>query len=141
MCSLDYTLLQARNSIFGERVRSLRETQGIGLREFAKSIGISPTYLSKIERGELVPPIEDKVRAMAKALGQNEDELLALTGRLSADLPEIIRKQPREMAAFLRAAKDLPPAKINRLTREAAKMRRAITEGTLFEESSDATDI
>ena len=47
---------------FGEFVRREREAKEIGLREMAKMIGVSPTYLSKIERDEFPPPAEDKVQ-------------------------------------------------------------------------------
>jgi HTH-type transcriptional regulator, competence development regulator len=35
---------------FGALVRREREAKEIGLREMAKMIGFSPTYLSKVER-------------------------------------------------------------------------------------------
>jgi transcriptional regulator with XRE-family HTH domain len=57
----------------------------------AKKIGVSPTYLSKIERDEFPPPAEDKVKKMAEILGRDQDELLALAGRVASDLTEIIR--------------------------------------------------
>jgi transcriptional regulator with XRE-family HTH domain len=41
---------------FGEFVRREREAKEIGLREMAKLIGVSPTYLSKVERDEFPPP-------------------------------------------------------------------------------------
>jgi HTH-type transcriptional regulator, competence development regulator len=110
---------------FGERVRSLREAKGIGLRQFALRVGMSATYLSKIERGELVPPSEEKIRAIARQFAANEDEFLALAGRLPSDLSEIIRKQPRAMAAFLRTAGGLPLSKIQSLTDHAAEMKKA----------------
>ena len=50
---------------FGEFVRREREAKEIGLREMAKMIGVSPTYLSKVERDEFPPPAEDKVRKIA----------------------------------------------------------------------------
>ncbi|MDA0984120.1 MAG: helix-turn-helix transcriptional regulator, partial [Proteobacteria bacterium] len=47
---------------FGAFIRRKREEQGeYGLREIAKKIGISPTYLSKCERDEFPPPSEDRV--------------------------------------------------------------------------------
>src|SRR3954447_13108859 len=92
---------------FGEFVRRGREAKEIGLREMAKMIGVSPTYLSKVERDEFPPPAEDKVKAVAKTLGRDVDELLALAGRVASDLSEIIRQQPREMAALLRTANGL----------------------------------
>ena len=59
---------------FGEFVRGAREAKDIGLREMAKMIGVSPTYLSKVERDEFAPPAEDKVKAIARVLGCDVDE-------------------------------------------------------------------
>ena len=42
---------------FGTTIRDLREAQQISLRKFADKVGISPTYLSKIERDEFPPQI------------------------------------------------------------------------------------
>ena len=53
------------------------------MREMAKMIGVSPTYLSKVERDEFPPPAEDKVKAIAKIIGCDADELLARAGRVS----------------------------------------------------------
>jgi HTH-type transcriptional regulator, competence development regulator len=47
---------------FGALVRREREAREIGLREMAKMIGVSPTYLSKVERDEFPPPAEDRVK-------------------------------------------------------------------------------
>ena len=67
-------------------MRQEREQRKIGLREMARQIGVSPTYLSMIERGEFPAPAEDKVTAIAKIIGRDRDELLALAGRVSTDL-------------------------------------------------------
>jgi transcriptional regulator with XRE-family HTH domain len=104
---------------FGETVRALREARKIGLRRFAEKVGMSPTYLSKVERDEFDPPAEEKVKRIAEVLGQNPDELLALAGRVASDLPEIIRRHPREMATFLRAANGLSAQDIERFAQEA----------------------
>ena len=53
---------------FGAFIRREREAKEIGLREMAKKIGVSPTYLSKIERDEFPPPVEGKVKAIAKII-------------------------------------------------------------------------
>ena len=76
---------------FGALVRREREAKEIGLREMAKKIGVSPTYLSKVERDEFPPPAEDKVRKIAEIIGLDADELLALAGRVASDLTDIIR--------------------------------------------------
>lgn len=108
---------------FGALVRREREAREIGLREMAKRIGVSPTYLSKVERDEFPPPAEDKVKAIAKIIGRDPDELLALAGRVASDLKEIIKQQPREMASFLRAANGLTAEDMARLARQAQKVK------------------
>ena len=108
---------------FGATVRRDRERLEIGLREMAKMIGVSPTYLSKVERNELPPPAEDKVKKIAEIIGRDADELLALAGRVSSDLTEIIRRHPREMASFLRAANGLTANDMARLARDAQETK------------------
>ena len=95
----------------------------IGLREMAKMIGVSPTYLSKVERDEFPPPAEDKVKAIAKIIGCDTDDLLARAGRVSTDISDIIKRHPVELAALLRTTKGLTAEEIARLTRQAQKAR------------------
>ena len=64
-----------KNMKFGAFVRQEREEREIGLREMAKMIGVSPTYLSKVERDEFPPPAEDKVRKIAEIFNIDVDEL------------------------------------------------------------------
>src|SRR5215470_15595828 len=99
--------MKAGREKFGAFIRREREAKEIGLREMAKKIGVSPTYLSKVERDDFPPAAEDKVRRIAEAIGCDPDELLALAGRVASDLTDIIREHPRQMADFLRAAKGL----------------------------------
>jgi HTH-type transcriptional regulator, competence development regulator len=113
----------AGRKTFGALVRHEREAREIGLREMAKMIGVSPTYLSKIERDEFDPPAEEKVRKIAEIIGRDPDELLALAGRVASDLTDIIRQRPREMADFLRAAKGLTADEMARLARQAQKAK------------------
>jgi HTH-type transcriptional regulator, competence development regulator len=116
-------MMMAGRKSFGVLVRREREAKEIGLREMAKKIGVSPTYLSKVERDEFPPPAEDKVRKIANVLGLDADELLALAGRVASDLTDIIRERPREMADFLRAAKGLTAEDMARLARQAQRAK------------------
>src|SRR5215813_9489006 len=102
---------------FGAFIRRKREAKEIGLREMAKMIGVSPTYLSKIERDEFPPPAEDKVRKIAGIIGCDADELLARADRVSSDLSEIIKRRPVQMAALLRTTKGLTADEMARLAR------------------------
>src|ERR1700719_731582 len=108
---------------FGAFVRREREAKEIGLREMAKMIGVSPTYLSKVERDEFSPPAEDKVKAIAQIIKCDADELLARAGRVSSDLSNIIKQHPRELAALLRTTKGLTPEDMARLAQQAQKAK------------------
>jgi transcriptional regulator with XRE-family HTH domain len=108
---------------FGAFVRREREAREIGLREMAKRIGVSPTYLSKVERDEFTPPTEDKVRAIARIIECDSDELLGLAGRMPSDLADIIKRNPVEMSALLRTANGLSAEDLARLSREAGKAK------------------
>jgi len=108
---------------FGSYVRERREERRRGdpsfsLRRLAARIGVEPSYLSKVERGIEAPPSEAKVRALAAALDENPDVLLALAGKVSADLTAVIRRRPRLMAELLRELRDLPDHAILRVVRE-----------------------
>ena len=114
-------MTNGRNIKFGAFVRQERMGKEFGLRQMAKMIGVSPTYLSKVERDEFPPPAEDKVRKIAEILEIDVDELLALAGKVSSDLSEIIREHPRELAALLRTTRGMTADDVVRLAREAKK--------------------
>jgi transcriptional regulator with XRE-family HTH domain len=108
---------------FGAFVRREREAKEIGLREMAKMIGVSPTYLSKVERDEFPPPAEDKVKAIAKIIGCDADDLLARAGRVSTDVSDIIKRRPVELAALLRTTKGLTAEDIAKLAQQAQRAK------------------
>ena len=101
----------AGNRKFGNRIRSLREAKKkedptFSLRKFAEAVGISPTFLSKVETGEFAPPASERIKRMAELLGVDADELLALANKMDPDLSDIIKDRPKAMADFLRTARD-----------------------------------
>ena len=115
--------MMAEREKFGAFIRHEREGKEIGLREMAKMIGVSPTYLSKVERDEFPPPAEDKVKAIAKIIECDADELLARAGRVSSDLSDIIKRHPVELAALLRTTKGLTADDMAKLARQAQKAK------------------
>jgi transcriptional regulator with XRE-family HTH domain len=109
-----------RQRDFGELLRTLREDRGFTLRRFAARMGISPTYLSAVERGEVPVPTEEKIFALAQVFERDPDELLAAAGRVASDLPPILNRLPREMAAFLgRVGPRVTPEDMQEITRFA----------------------
>jgi transcriptional regulator with XRE-family HTH domain len=81
-------------------------------------IGVEPSYLSKVERGETPPPSEAKIRLIAQELGEDADVLLAMAGKVSTELQAIIRKRPQLFAELIRQLKDMPDHAVLRLVRE-----------------------
>jgi hypothetical protein len=91
----------------GGFLRAKRTAQGVGLRELARNVGISPAYLSKIETGQFPPPAEDKLVAIAEQLNLNSDVLMAQAGRVPADVLATMKQQPIQMNNLVRAAGQL----------------------------------
>jgi transcriptional regulator with XRE-family HTH domain len=109
--------------LFGETLRARRMARvesdpAFSLRKVAERVGIEPSYLSKIERGEQPPPGENAIRRLAEELGENPDALLALAGKVSTDLLEIIRDRPTLLAELLRATKEMPAKRVSELSRQ-----------------------
>jgi len=108
---------------FGEFIREAREKlreqdSRYSVRQVAQRVGVEPAYLSKIERGEQAPPSEATIRRLAEDLGQDADVLLAMAGKISADLKEVICRRPQLFAALIRDLREMPDHAILRVVRE-----------------------
>ena len=108
---------------FGAYLRERREAlrvndRSFSVRQVAERVGFQASYLSKVERGEEAPPSEPKIRGLADDLGEDPDVLLAMAGKVSADLLEIIRKRPRLFADMIRQLKSSPDRAVLRVVRE-----------------------
>ena len=99
--------------LFGKFLRKKRsrlqeKDDFYSLRKMAGRIGVEPSYLSKVERGETAPPSEAKIIALAEELGEDPDVLLAMAGKVSSDLQAIIRARPKLFARMIRELKKVP---------------------------------
>ena len=89
----------------GHTIRTMRKAAGYSLRELARRTGVSPAYLSGIERGTLPTPTHARLQAVARALEIPEEHLAALSERLSPELTGFLVETP-EAGRFLRAAQE-----------------------------------
>jgi len=101
-----------------QRARLREKDRRYSLRQVAERVGIEPAYLSKIERGEFAPPGEETIRSIARELGEDPDVLLAMAGKVSSDLQEVIRRRPQLFGELLRQLKDVPDHAVLRVVRE-----------------------
>lgn len=86
---------------FGERLRDIRDRQGMTLAQVAAKTGVSEATVQRYESGEIKNPPQDRISALAKALGVTEAMLM---GWEADDLDVEVRLLARDM-------QQLPPAK------------------------------
>jgi len=82
---------------FGDTIRELRVAQELGLREAAGKVGISPAYLSRIERGKERPPRPEVVKSIAKVLAADPDVLFRLSSSTDPEVVTYLHSQPEAM--------------------------------------------
>lgn len=103
---------------FGKYLRTLRESKRLTLRGLADGVGIEPGYLSRIERDDVPPPSEEKLFALATALGVNPDVFALMGGKVSAVVLEVLRRHPEPLTDLILKLKDAPEHAIYRIVRE-----------------------
>lgn len=92
---------------FGAHIKARREElrqtdRRYTMRQVAERIGLPPAYLSNIENGIKHPPNEDSICALAEALDEDPDALLALAGKLANDVRGVILKRPKLFTQVIR---------------------------------------
>ncbi|MEA4867894.1 hypothetical protein SDC9_105431 [bioreactor metagenome] len=92
---------------FGERIRVLRESQGLLQRQLAANLEIDTPMFSKIERGERKAK-RDQVLKIAGLLKTNEQELLALW--LADQIKELVSDEDQALQALKIAEQDINQA-------------------------------
>ena len=108
---------------YGAYIRRIREERrstdrSYSLRQVAKRVGVEPAYLSKIERGDSAPPSEVVTRKLAEELNEDVDVLLAMSGKVSTDLRDIILNRPALFGDLIRQLRGMPDHAILRIVRE-----------------------
>lgn len=108
---------------FGNYIRQTRsklceQDKKYSLRQTAQRIGVEPAYLSKIERDEVAPPSEATICKLAQDLNIDADVLLAMAGKVSKELQDIIKQRPQLFAELIRQLKNAPDKAVLRVVRE-----------------------
>lgn len=102
---------------FGEKVRVLRARCAMTQQELADCMGVSVSYISKVENEKLNfgdYPSEKFIHRLAAELKADEDELLVLADKV----PQVIRKQIRQRPRLFQAIAVLDDKSLDRLTDE-----------------------
>jgi HTH-type transcriptional regulator, competence development regulator len=108
---------------FGNYIRNLREQKletdrNFSLRQVAYRLEVEPSYLSKVERGIEANPSEQFIKKIAIEFNEDENVLLAMVGKVSLELRDIILSKPQIFSELLKSLKNSPDNAILRIVRE-----------------------
>jgi HTH-type transcriptional regulator, competence development regulator len=80
-----------------ELLRRIRSERGESVREVARRVGVDPSYISRVERGEKVAS-----PAFRQRLAQNydlpSDDVELASGGVPPDIADILRRHPEVLA-------------------------------------------
>jgi transcriptional regulator with XRE-family HTH domain len=83
-----------KHEALARRIRELRQVIGWTQQDLSDESGLSRSYISRLEMGDIALPSSDRLRALADALGTSTDDLLQAAGFIDVPgdtslLPEI----------------------------------------------------
>lgn len=112
----------------GEHIRDARVAKGPSLRELARQLTITPSYLSDIENDRRVPA-EEVLRAIANLLQLDFDTLMAMAGRFSEKAERYMKRHPTAGTLFRRISdQNLPEEELKKLLKKVEGMEKKAGE-------------
>lgn len=116
---MDDLNLKMENAKFGQYLRSVRQAKKISIRQLAKAVSKTPTYISDIEKGNNKPPERELLDRIIAALHLEEfpdirNKLYDLAAKERKDVPADIKEYLMENESILkiiRTAKESPNEK------------------------------
>lgn len=116
---MDDLKIKTENAEFGQYLRSVRQAKKISIRQLAKAVNKTPTYISDIEKGNNKPPERELLDRIITALQLEEfpdirNRLYDLAAKERKDVPADIKEYLMENESILkiiRTAKESPNEK------------------------------
>lgn len=91
----------------GRMLKQSRLSRGLSLQTVASNAGITPMYLSLIERNACSPPRDEKLQRLAEVFGeQHVETFFAKAGRVTPRVVNTILRHPTQWSELIEAAKD-----------------------------------
>ena len=98
-----YMVNNTSNRTLGDILRDARLDLDLSLRDLAKRLDVTPSYLSDIENNRRVPA-EEVLRSMSRTLKLDFDELMARAGRFGEDALRYMQRTPAAGVLFRKLA-------------------------------------
>lgn len=119
MIKVDDLNLKTENTEFGQYLRSVRQAKKISIRQLAKAVSKTPTYISDIEKSNNKPPERELLNRIFSELHLEEfpdikNKLYDLAAKERKDVPADIKEYLMENEAILkiiRTVKESPNEK------------------------------
>lgn len=116
---MDDLNLEPENAEFGQYLRSVRQAKKISIRQLAKAVSKTPTYISDIEKGNNKPPERELLDRIIATLHLEEfpdirNRLYDLAARERKDVPADIKEylmKNESILKIIRTAKESPNEK------------------------------
>ncbi len=113
---MDDLKLKTENAEFGQYLRSVRQAKKISIRQLAKAVSKTPTYISDIEKSNNKPPERELLDRIIAALHLEEfpdirNRIYDLAAKERKDVPADIKEYLMENESILkiiRTAKESP---------------------------------
>ena len=86
---------------FGNKLRELRKSKKLGLRELSKKLRYDRSYLSRVENNA-VSPSDELIKAISKSFRVAEENLRISAGKFPKDILTILSNHPEESVSLLR---------------------------------------
>jgi transcriptional regulator with XRE-family HTH domain len=85
----------------GDLLRKFRNERGQSLRGAARDLGVDPSYLSKVERGQ--KPLPEALRdRVTDYYDTDPDQLTVVSGGMPADVAKILAEHPEAIEELRR---------------------------------------
>ena len=85
---------------FGRILRELRTKSGLGIKRLAPELGVTYSYLSKLENEE-VGPSEDLIDRIAEHFDYDRARLMLSAGKVPSEILQILQNYPEEAVSLL----------------------------------------
>ncbi len=129
-------LIQLRQRMIGLLIRQSRLDAGLSLEQVAEKTGLSSSYISKAELGEVpvtLPELETVASVMGRPLRDFQDrQEPAVKGEMDKRMSQGLMEMPLELQAFVCKPVNRPYLELaQRLSEMSVEKLRAVAEGLL----------
>ncbi|HYF95145.1 MAG TPA: helix-turn-helix transcriptional regulator [Symbiobacteriaceae bacterium] len=78
--------------LFGAYLKHVRSEAGLTLRSIAQSLSVDPSYMSRLERGEVANPADEILDKLPDVLNRPREEVYLAAGRITPEFSAVLEQ-------------------------------------------------